>query len=163
MVYIMMGVSGCGKTTVGKLLAGVLGVPFYDADDFHPAENTEKMGRGVPLDDNDRLPWLNTLGKHIETWQNTGAVLACSALKQKYREILSGNGTLSIRFIYLKGTAKLILRRMKARKGHYFHSGLLESQFAALEEPCDAVVAGIEEQPQEICTEILNALKVEKR
>jgi len=106
MVIILMGVSGCGKTTVGELLAKKLSLPFFDADDFHPVENVKKMQSGMPLNDDDRKPWLDELARQIKKWnRNDGAVLACSALKEKYRQILRGNSNREdVQIVYLKGT-----------------------------------------------------------
>jgi len=135
MVVVLMGVAGSGKTTVGRLLAAELGWKFYDADDFHPAANVEKMARGVALDDADREPWLETLRDLVRDCLARGesAVLACSALKESYRRhLLVGEG---VRLVYLKGDYELISQRLKERRGHYMKPQLLDSQFAALEEP----------------------------
>ena len=159
MVIIVMGVSGCGKTTVGKLLAERLGLPFYDADDFHPIENVEKMKSGEPLNDADRHPWLASLSWEIEKWNmGSGAVLACSALKENYRSILRPKDTEEVHFVYLKGTEELIHNRLKNRKDHYMPPDLLRSQFEALEEPDDALVVSIEKSPEEIVDEIVGGL-----
>lgn len=133
---IVMGVSGCGKSTIGQQLANRLGCAFYDADDFHPPANVVKMGQGIPLTDADRQPWLARLQALIATEQAQGhtAVLACSALKQAYRQQLRAQQN-QVRFIYLAGTFELILTRLQARQGHYMKSDLLQSQFDALEEP----------------------------
>lgn len=154
--FIVMGVSGCGKTTVGKLLAERLGWDFYDADDFHPPENIAKMAAGIPLNDDDRAPWLSNLHDLISSSLHTGksGVLACSALKERYRQtLLAGNPDTKI--IYLKGSFELILARMKARTGHYMKSAMLESQFAALEEPIDALKMDITLSADEIVDLIL--------
>lgn len=159
MVYIIMGVSGCGKTTVGRMLAKRLSIKFYDADDFHSQNNIHKMKNFVPLDDEDRIPWLLGLAAHIAQWnKDEGAVLACSALKEKYRQILSWNGKGKVVFIYLEGDKNIILKRMKRRKEHFFPLGLLKSQFNALEVPPNAITVQIDKSPGEICTEIINKL-----
>ena len=159
MVIIVMGVSGCGKTTVGKLLAERLGLPFYDADDFHPAENVEKMKSGEPLTDADRHPWLAALSWEIEKWnEDDGAVLACSALKRNYRAILNPDKSDRVKFVYLKGNEEIILHRMQQREGHYMPPGLLRSQFEALEEPEDATTVSIELSPEEIVEKIVKEL-----
>lgn len=159
-VYVVMGVSGCGKTTVGQLLAEKIGVQFFDSDDYHPPANIHKMKSGIPLDDNDRKPWLNDLSEKIFSWsRNGGAVLACSALKQSYREILSARAGQSVLFIYLRGDRKLIEQRMKERKHHYMPVKLLESQLATLEEPVDAITVQIGVTPEKICNEILAQLQ----
>jgi len=130
MVFIVMGVSGCGKTTVGKLLAGRIAFPFHDADDFHSQGNLEKMNNGVPLTDEDRVPWLFDLAVHVAQWnRHGGAVLACSALKKQYRDMLDWNGKEEVAYIHLKGDRDLILGRMKDRTDHFFPPSLLESQF----------------------------------
>ncbi len=140
MVIIVMGVSGSGKTHVGKLLAEALSLPFYDADDFHPPSNVAKMERGNPLNDADRMPWLAILANKITEWNaQGGAVLACSALKESYRVQLSVNYTADVRFAYLQGSKELILNRMLARD-HFFPPELLDSQFADLEEPTASTV-----------------------
>ena len=159
MVYVVMGVSGCGKTTVGSLLAGELELPFYDADDFHPAHNVRKMTAGKPLTDADRKPWLNRLSKEIRLWNmEGGAVLACSALKEAYREVLTGNEPDNLCFIYLKGTDIEILDRLQSRRNHYMPTSLLDSQFDALEEPANALEVSISGTPDEIVSEILMKL-----
>ncbi|TFH42655.1 MAG: hypothetical protein E4G96_03005, partial [Chrysiogenales bacterium] len=136
MVYILMGVSGCGKTRVGRVLAGRLSLPFHDADDFHSAGNLEKMRRSESLTDEDRVPWLFDLALHIARWNTRGGgVLACSALKESYRRMLDWNGKEGVTFIHLKGDAELIRERMAEREGHFFPGELLESQFQTLEEP----------------------------
>lgn len=159
MVYIIIGVSGCGKTTIGRMLAKRLAINFYDADDFHSENNINKMTNFISLDDEDRNPWLLDLATRIAQWnRDEGAVLACSALKEKYRKILSWDGKEKVAFIYLEGDRNIILERMKRRKRHFFPSGLLESQFNALEVPLNAITVHIDKTPGEICTEIINKL-----
>lgn len=134
-IFIIMGVSGSGKTTIGKLLAKDLDCNFYDGDDFHPPENIAKMAAGIPLNDADRWPWLAILAGLIEKhWQrNEGAVIACSALKQSYRDKLRIHD--NVQFIYLEGRFDVIWSRMQDRKGHYMKPEMLKSQFITLEEP----------------------------
>jgi len=159
MVYIIMGVSGCGKTTVGKILAEKFAMKFYDADDFHSENSIKKMQNLIPLEDEDRIPWLSNLAVRIRQWnKGEGAVLACSALKEKYRQILSGDGKEKVIFIYLEGDSNTILERMKKRKEHFFAPELLESQFSVLEEPSDAVRVPINKTPEEIGGEIIEKL-----
>ncbi len=135
-VVVVMGVSGCGKTTIGQGLAEYLDCPFYDGDNFHPPENIAKMSSGTPLNDDDREPWLRRLHSMITDHlaRDETAVIACSALKKKYRNLLRGN-IKGVLFIYLKGNFDLIWQRMTARQGHYMRAEMLQSQFAALEEP----------------------------
>ena len=146
-----MGVSGTGKTTVGRLLAQRLGWPFLDADDYHPPANVEKMRGGTPLTDEDRWPWLDRLNALLREQQAAGrsAVLGCSALKQKYRDRLAADLE-DVRWVHLKGSFELIESRLKARRGHYMPAALLRSQFAALEEPIAAIVADISPCAEEI-------------
>lgn len=156
MVFIVMGVSGCGKSAVGKLLADRIAYPFHDADDFHSRDNLEKMKDGLPLADEDRVPWLFDLAVHVAQWnRHGGAVLACSALKKRYRDMLDWNGKEEVAYIHLKGDRDLILGRMKNRTDHFFPPSLLESQFGDLEEPGDAVTVSIEKRPEDICSEII--------
>lgn len=163
MIIVLMGVCGCGKTTVGEKLAERLGCGFSDADGFHPKENVEKMRAGIPLTDEDRWPWLAALRAAIEGWQADGVshIVACSALKQVYREILSPKD--DVIFVYLKGSAEVIGPRLRARQGHYMNPALLESQFATLEEPKDAVVVDIGGTPDEIVADVLARLPAEGR
>ncbi len=160
MIVILMGVTGSGKTTVGKLLAQQVGWEFADADDFHTPANKEKMSRGEGLTDAERLPWLEAIHKAMVNWESSGqnTVLACSALKESYRGILS-NGV-SAQFVYLRGSAELILERLGHRKGHYATGELVASQFAALEEPQDAYVVDIASDPMTQVAEIRRDLKL---
>ena len=157
MVIIIAGVAGTGKTTVGKLLAEKLGLPFYDADDFHPATNRKKMQAGVPLNDEDRRPWLETLSQKLQQWASgKGAVLACSALKEDYRQQLMSVPQLT--WIFLNGSFELIAGRLKARGGHFFKVELLESQFATLEMPRYGLHVEVSQSPELIVREILDKL-----
>jgi carbohydrate kinase (thermoresistant glucokinase family) len=159
MVYIVMGVSGCGKTTIGKRLAEHLGIPFYDADDYHSPTNIDKMKNLTPLDDKDRAPWLSKLAVHIHKWNKAdGAVLACSALKETYRQVLSKNDSGHVVFIHLTGTKGTIHQRMNKRKEHFFSSDLLETQFKELEVPRNAVTACSDRMPEEVCRDIIEKL-----
>ncbi len=159
MVVVLMGVSGTGKTEVGTRLAKALGGMFVEGDDYHPPANVAKMRSGVPLDDADRRPWLETLSREIGGWLDAGrtVVLACSALKQRYRDILKA-GRPGVRFVHLKGDADLIRARLQDRRGHYMPASLLDSQLAALEEPADAITVGIDAPPDAIVAEIREAL-----
>ena len=157
--YLVMGVSGCGKSPLGKMLADQLGWSFYDADDFHPPENIQKMKAGIPLTDVDRLPWLERLSFLLrkEVVIGNHPVLACSALRQSYRDILL-DGLSGFQIIYLKGDRELIASRMNSRPGHFMPTALLDSQFATLEEPCGSNVLEVDLQlaPSEILHLILN-------
>jgi gluconokinase len=157
---ILMGVVGAGKTTVGSLLAQKLGWQFADADDFHSAANVEKIRRGIPLDDSDRAPWLAALHGAIAHWNSSGqsVILACSALKRKYRDELSAG---PVRFVYLKGSRELILARLHSRHGHFATDSILDTQFADLEEPQDAITVSAASPPEAIVDEILTRLKPE--
>lgn len=158
---IVMGVSGCGKSFIGEILARTLGGVFEDADDFHSPSNKTKMSNLIPLTDEDRLPWLQVLRDHIilHREQSPCYVLACSALKQSYRDLLRGDDSAeTLWFVYLKGTKELIEQRMVQRTGHFMPTGLLDSQFDTLEEPLDAIVVDIELTPDEIVSAILSQL-----
>jgi gluconokinase len=166
MIVIVMGVTGAGKTTVGRLLAEQLSWQFVDADDFHPPENVEKMRQGIPLTDVDRRPWLQRLRTQIESWIAVGknVVLACSALKRSYRlELAAGP---DVRFVYLKGSAALIAARLRSRHGHFAGEQILAGQFADLEEPKElagdetehAVTVEIASTPQQIVAGIRQKL-----
>lgn len=143
MVVVLMGVSGSGKTAVGKALAGDLGWPFLDGDDFHPEANVAKMAAGFPLTDDDRWPWLDRLAREIAAIGERGgdAVLACSALKQIYRDRLAQAG--GVVFVHLKGDRETLAARLAARSHRYMPPGLLASQLATLEEPADAITVDI--------------------
>jgi len=151
-----MGVSGCGKSTIGKAIAERLSIPFFDADDFHPISNLEKMKNGSPLTDEDRLPWLEALANLIQTHTDTGIVLACSALKQRYRDILSAS-QIQPQFVFLKGSIEIIRHRMLARQ-HFMPPSLLQSQFDTLEPPQDAIEVNIEKDVNMIVSEVIQHL-----
>jgi len=157
-IVLLMGPAGSGKTTVGELLAAQLGWEFADGDSFHSAANIEKMRRGIPLDDNDRIPWLNSIRETMEKWdaQGRNVVLACSALKRDYRLRLQINS--NVKLVYLKGSYELLRERLHQRKGHYAGEQLLASQFADLEEPTDAVTIDVAHTPEEIVAEIRKRL-----
>ena len=158
-VVVLMGVCGSGKTTIGRLLAQQTGWPFYDGDDFHPPANVEKMARGEALGDADRQPWLNLLAARIDGWLAEGsAILACSALKESYRQTLVG-GRSQVRLVYLKGSQDLIRQRLAARVHRYMPPTLLDSQFAALEEPTEALVVEVSSTPEAALTHIRSLLE----
>jgi gluconokinase len=160
MVIVLMGVTGSGKTTVGRLLAEELGWRFDDADDFHPRANVEKMSRGVPLDDEDRRPWLEALRELVRQRlaEGVGAVLACSALKESYRACLLLDER--VRLVYLKGDERLIRARLAGRRGHFMNPALLDSQFDALEEPGPESHFDASAPPAELVRAIRNRLGV---
>jgi carbohydrate kinase (thermoresistant glucokinase family) len=136
LVIVLMGVAGCGKSTTGNALAKALGWPFRDADSFHPAINIEKMSKGLPLEDEDRWPWLSAIAEWIDERRRTAApaIVSCSALKRAYRALIVGDRQ-DVQLVYLKGGADVIRRRLEARKNHFMPASLLDSQLAVLEEP----------------------------
>ncbi len=161
-VIIIMGVSGGGKSTIGALLASRLRWEFEDADWFHPVSNVDKMHSGVPLTDEDRWPWLQAIAAWIDKTRRSGGhgVIACSALKRRYRDVLIGDRT-DVRLVYLKGDETLIARRMATRHEHFMPRSLLHSQFEALEEPGpdeNPIVVSIDPQPREIVEAIVARL-----
>jgi gluconokinase len=151
MVLILMGVTGAGKSTVGNLLARKIGWRFYDADDLHPAANKEKMSHRIPLTDEDRLPWLNAVRALIEKClsEGTDAVIACSALRQAYRDLLQVDPA-KVKFVYLKASKALIEHRLAQRTGHFMNKDLLQSQFETLEEPTDAIAVDVSGDPDSV-------------
>jgi gluconokinase len=158
--FIVMGVSGCGKSSVGQSLARSLGWDFYDADDFHPPENVAKMANGIPLDDSDRAPWLASLNELISSSLKTDkpGVLACSALKKRYRQqLMDGND--GVQIVYLKGSYDLIWSRMETRTDHYMKPHMLKSQFDTLEEPTNALTIDISMLLDDIVQEILRYME----
>jgi gluconokinase len=159
MIVVVMGVSGSGKTTIGTRVAEVLQCHFLEGDSLHPAANVEKMSHGIPLTDADRAPWLAAIRAHILAAIEHGQclVVACSALKQQYRDFLS-RGT-NITWVYLKGTEELITSRIQHRREHYMKAGMLPSQFADLEEPRDALVVDISLPPDIILQQLLPQLR----
>lgn len=159
MIVVVMGVSGCGKSTVGQLLARRLGCPFSDADAFHPPANIDKMRRGSALDDEDRWPWLRALRAAIVASIARGEdhVLACSALKESYRRVLSEAG--DVLFVHLTGDPALIRDRLMARRGHFYDPALLQNQLDTLEAPTDAIEVDIALGPDRIVEELMRALR----
>jgi len=159
MVIILMGVAGSGKSTVGRLLAGQLGWTFIEGDDFHPQANIDKMADAIPLTDSDRIPWLHTLHEQIHTLYSRGqhCVMACSALRKKYRDLLREPHR-EIYFVYLRGDADLVRQRLAGRQNHYMKTALLASQFAAMEEPDQALVVDIGPPPDRIARRIIKEL-----
>lgn len=158
MILLVMGVTGAGKTTIGKRLANRLGWPFLDADDFHPPANIEKMTHGIPLTDADRAPWLANMHAELQRLTSLGqnAVLACSALKQSYRDILSAG--LDTRVIYLRGTYDQMRQHILARHGHFAGEAILAGQFADLQEPDDALILDVGAAPGELVDAAISQL-----
>jgi gluconokinase len=158
-IVLVMGVSGAGKTTVGEALARALGARFEDADAYHPLANIEKMRRGVPLDDTDRAPWLAALAAKVREWlaSDQAVVLACSALKERYRTQLVVDPA-RVRVVYLRASRELLERRLSTRAGHFFDKALLPSQLAATEEPRDAVTVDAAQTVEENVAQIRAAL-----
>ncbi len=154
-IYIIMGVSGCGKSTVGKLLATKLNIPFFDGDNYHPKANVQKMANGFPLNDTDRKGWLQKLNELAIAHKNEGAVIACSALKEKYRTQLKQGLINQMVFVYLHGTFDQIYARLKARKDHYMPAKLLKSQFDTLEVPKNSIQISILKSPEDIVYQIM--------
>jgi gluconokinase len=163
-IVLLMGVSGSGKTTIGAMLAGRLGWTYAEADDFHPPANVEKMHAGIPLNDEDRKPWLEATAEWMK--QQTGpAVVTSSALKHKYRDILR-TGRPDLRLVYLDGSSELIGKRLAARHGHFFPKKLLDSQFGDLEAPSpdeNPVIVSIDATAEQIVQEILDRLGLTPR
>jgi gluconokinase len=160
MILVIMGVTGSGKSTIAKLLAHELGWAFLEGDDFHPAANIEKMRRGIPLDDEDRQPWLDAIRRRLDDLTAAGenVVLACSALKHDYQHYLAAHALESVRFVALVGSEQLIRRRLAERKGHFMNAALLHSQFETLDPPKDALCIDIDPPPQAIVSEIRRKL-----
>ncbi len=165
MILVLIGPMGCGKTTIGKLLSDKLGWRFEDADDFHSETNIQKMKAGVPLNDDDRLPWLKTLGKLMQQAlaENQDMILACSALKKQYRQIL-GIDQKTIHSVYLKASQRLLEERVLARSHEFMNKSLISSQLDTLEEPVTGIVVGVDGSPDDVVRRIeksLNTIKAQ--
>ena len=157
MVILIMGVSGCGKTTIGLKAARALQVPFLDGDDLHLQTNISKMNRGLPLTDDDRGPWLKRVAEEMAKMAGQGGgVVACSALKKSYRQVLFGDSSIPILLVYLKGTRDTLYRRLQQRKSHFMPPDLLNSQLNTLEEPEHALTLSIELSPEILCKRIVH-------
>jgi carbohydrate kinase (thermoresistant glucokinase family) len=159
MILVLMGVSGSGKSTVGALLSARLQLPFYDADHFHPEENILKMKAGIPLSDDDRAPWLQAISSKLQECDGyQGCVLACSALKEKYRKVLQKVVKEKIVWVHLDGNREMILERLKGRSGHFMPAELLQSQFDILEIPSDAHSVSVHHHPELIVEKIIQKI-----
>ncbi len=154
-IFYIMGVSGSGKTTIGKLLSKELAIPFFDGDDYHSATNIEKMASGIPLNDDDRLGWLLALNALAKENKDKGAIIACSALKENYRDLLRKEIEENVIWVYLKGTFEEISERLRDRSGHFMPADLLKSQFDVLEEPKNGISISIKNEPKAIVSEII--------
>lgn len=162
-VAIFMGVSGCGKTSISQAAAAKLSWEYVDADDFHPPSNKAKMASGVPLNDSDRMPWLDAVNERLRQKESQGisVCLACSALKDMYRTVLK-RGLHSVVFVFLRGDAALIESRLRARTGHFMNPALLQSQFATLEEPAagaDCVVCNIAKEIDDVVADAVAGIQ----
>ncbi len=159
MIIVIMGVSGCGKSTIGQQLADRLGWPFFDGDAFHPSANIEKMSRGIPLNDEDRAGWLAAIADRMRELiaVDQSGVFACSALKEKYRQQLRVSD--QVHFVYLRGEYDVIWSRMQQRPGHYMRPNMLASQFETLEEPLNALTLDITHTPKELLDAIVKDVK----
>ncbi len=158
--YVLMGVAGSGKTSVGTALSAVTSIPYCDGDDLHPAANVAKMSRGEPLTDQDRWPWLAQVG---QTLSRGLLIIGCSALKRNYRDLIAAEAHAQVTFIHLSGSRDLIASRMNARTGHFMPPILLDSQFAALEPPApdeNAVTVNIDQSLDGIVAAIRTALRI---
>lgn len=162
-IFYIMGVSGSGKTTIGKLLSQELAIPFFDGDDFHSKANVQKMASGNPLTDEDRLDWLETLNQLAIANKEHGAIIACSALKSYYRKILATDLGEKVVWVYLKGSFEEISDFLAGRKGHYMPPSLLQSQLDTLEEPDDAICISINNTPDNIVAIILKTYTNESK
>jgi gluconokinase len=162
MIVVLMGVTGTGKSTLGKLLADRLGWTFVEGDEFHPKANVDKMRQGIPLDDEDRKPWLDAIRHRLDQAgrQGENVVLACSALKHRYQDYLAGHAPEAVRFVYLFGSPEAIRERLTERTGHFMNPALLASQFHDLEPPDDAIRVEINQPPPAIVAEICAKLGI---
>jgi gluconokinase len=162
MILIVMGVAGSGKTTIAKALVAFTGWQFAEGDDYHSEANRKKMHSGVPLNDDDRAPWLASLHAALQGWYESGqsGVMTCSALKQKYRDVLSGGLPAdAYRFVLLEAPPELLQERLSHRQGHFMNPGLLASQLATLEDPKDALHVSVEQAPEVVAKQILDRIK----
>lgn len=153
-----MGVSGSGKTTIGKLLSKQTGIPFFDGDDFHPDDNIRKMAEGTPLTDSDRVAWIGQIADYINNMPSRHKILGCSALSKYIRNLIKKDIEEPCYFVFLRGGYDLIKKRMEKREDHYMKAGMLDSQFKALEEPGNALLVDIGKSPDQICDVIYHTI-----
>jgi len=163
LIIYIMGVSGSGKTTIGKKLSARTAIPFFDADDFHSPANKEKMKAGHPLNDDDRAEWLKKINNLAKSQiKKNGAIIACSALKEKYRTVLSHGIAVPVFWVFLQGSYELIEKRMKARTDHFMPPTMLSSQFDALEIPLHSIAINISQSPDKIIETIISQIELKK-
>jgi gluconokinase len=162
-VYVIMGVSGCGKSMVGEAMAAALEVPFVEGDTLHPATNIAKMAQGIPLDDTDRFPWLDRIGAEIAGAGPEGLVVSCSSLRKIYRDRLRGFAPGRVIFVFLSGSEAVLAKRMAARRGHFMPASLLKSQFATLEDPSGepgVITVDVSPPPAQVIASALEAIAI---
>lgn len=159
--YILMGVAGAGKTTVGKRVSTELGLSFYEGDDFHPKENVAKMSSGIPLTDEDRGPWIDALVAALNTRQGGDAIVACSALSKFVRERIRSGIKEPVEFIWLTGSPEVIEERLRKRGQHYMKAGMLASQFAALQMPSHAHQVSVEQPLDDVVKQVVEIIKAQ--
>jgi len=157
-VFVLMGVSGAGKTTVGKRAAAEMSMPFLEGDDFHPPRNVAKMAAGIPLDDADRLPWIEALADAVNVYAED-VIVACSALSQAVRDRLRSRVRSPVHFLFLTAAADVIEQRLRQRPRHYMRSGMLPSQFAALEHPTDAIRIDVDRPVAAVTEEVVRRIR----
>lgn len=161
-IYVVMGVSGCGKSMVGEAISAELGMPFVEGDTLHPAANVTKMAKGIPLTDEDRFPWLDRIGAEIAAAGPEGIVISCSSLKRIYRDRLRSFAESRVVFVFLKGSEAVLAERMAARRGHFMPASLLKSQLATLEDPTgepEVIIIDISPAPEQVIASTLEAIR----
>lgn len=162
-IYVVMGVSGCGKSMVGEAIAEALGPPFVEGDSLHPASNVAKMAQGIALTDDDRFPWLDRIGAKIATAGSEGLVVSCSSLKRIYRDRLRSFAEGRVVFVFLSGSEPVLAERMRTRRGHFMPASLLKSQFATLEDPTGepgVVTIDVSPPPEQVIVSALEAIAI---
>lgn len=162
-IYVVMGVSGCGKSMVGEAIAAELGMPFVEGDSLHPAANVEKMAKGIPLTDEDRFPWLDRIGDEIASAGPRGLVVSCSSLRKIYRDHLRSFAEGRVVFVFLSGSEAVLAERMAARRGHFMPASLLKSQLATLEDPSNepgVITIDVSPAPEQVIESTLEAIRL---